>query len=120
MRPNGTDLRRITADAEDACEPDWGPNGFIAYVGGCDQLQSHLYIRDPFGLFVRQLTTDPDGGQLPAPRVLARRASLTFSRFDAAFADGDVWRLDLLTGLQTDLVSGPTFDHWSVWGPARS
>lgn len=120
VRSDGTGLRRITDDAADACQPDWGPQGLIAYAGGCDQLQSHLYFRDLFGLFTRQLTTDADGGSSQLPAFSPDGASLTFSRFDAAFNDGDVWRLDLHTGVQTDLVSGPTFDVWSVWGPARS
>ncbi|MDX6492501.1 MAG: hypothetical protein QOH02_436, partial [Gaiellaceae bacterium] len=101
------------------CEPDWGPNWLIAYVGGCDQAQSHLFIRDPFGVFVHQLTTDPDGGSSQLPAFSPDGRSLTFSRFDAEFNDGDVWRLDLLTGIQTDLVAGPTFDYWSVWAPGR-
>ena len=120
VRADGTGLRRITDTAADACQPDWGPQGLIAYTGACDQLQSHLYIRDPFGLFVRQLTTDEDGGTSQLPAFSPDGASLTFSKFDAAFDDADVWRLDLLTGIQTDLVAGPTFDYWSVWGPARS
>jgi TolB protein len=120
VRSDGAGLRRITDDAADACQPDWGPQGLIAYAGGCDQLQSHLYIRDLFGVFARQLTTDADGGSSQLPAFSPDGASLTFSRFDAAFNDGDVWRLDLRTGVQTDLVSGPTFDLWSVWGPARS
>jgi TolB protein len=120
VRPDGTGLRRITDDGADACQPDWGPQGRIAYAGGCDQLQSHLYIRDPFGLFVRQLTTNEDGGSSQLPAFSPDGTSLTYSRFDAAFADGDIWRLDLRTDAQTDLVSGPTFDLWSVWDSARS
>ena len=119
VRSDGHDLHRITDDAADACQPDWGPTRLIAYAGGCDQLQSHLYIRDPFGSSVRQLTSDPDGGSSQLPAFSPDGSSLTFSRFDADFNDGDVWRLDLATGLQTDLVSGPTFDFWSVWGRAR-
>jgi TolB protein len=119
VRSNGQDLHRITTAADDACEPDWGPNWLIAYVGGCDQAQSHLFIRDPFGVFVHQLTTDPDGGSSQLPAFSPDGRSLTFSRFDAEFNDGDVWRLDLLTGIQTDLVAGPTFDYWSVWAPGR-
>jgi Tol biopolymer transport system component len=119
VRSDGQDLQRITDDAADACQPDWGPDDLIAYAGGCDQLQSHLYIRDPLGLRVRQLTTDPDGGSSQLPAFSPDGSSLTFSKFDAFFDDGDVWRLDLATGLQTDLVSGPTFDFWSVWGHAR-
>jgi|tagenome__1003787_1003787.scaffolds.fasta_scaffold20634392_2 Tol biopolymer transport system component len=120
VRANGQDLHRITSTAADACQPDWGPNWLIAYTGDCDQEQSHLFIRDPFGLFVHQLTSDPDGGSSQLPAFSPDGRSLTFSRFDADFNDGDVWQLDLLTGTQTDLVTGPTFDYWSVWGPARS
>ena len=119
VRSDGQNLQRLTDAAADACEPDWGPNGLIAYTGGCDQIQSHLFVRDPFGLFVRQLTTDPDGGSSQLPAFSPDGTSLTFSRFDAEFNDGDIWRLDLRTGIQTAVVSGPTFDLWSVWGTAR-
>jgi Tol biopolymer transport system component len=119
VRSDGQDLHRISTDAADACQPDWGPDDLIAYTGGCDQAQSHLFIRDPRGHFTRQLTTDPDGGSSQLPAFSPDGRSLTFSRFDAAFADGDVWRLDLNSGAQTDIVSGPGFDFWSVWGPAR-
>ena len=119
VRSDGHDLHRISTATDDACEPDWGPNWLIAYVGGCDQDQTHLFIRDPFGVFVRQLTTDPDGGSSQLPAFSPDGRSLTFSKFDASFNDGDVWRLDLLTGLQTDLVTGPAFDFWSVWAPAH-
>ena len=46
VRSNGRDLRKITTDAEDACQPDWGKNNLIAYAGWCDQLQTHLFLRD--------------------------------------------------------------------------
>jgi Tol biopolymer transport system component len=120
VRSDGQDLRRITTATDDACQPDWGPNGLIAYAGGCDQAQTHLFIRDPFGVFVHQLTTDPDGGSSQLPAFSPDGRSLTFSRFDAAFNDGDVWRLDLLTGVQTDVVPGPTFDYWSAWAAAHN
>ena len=119
VRSDGQELHRITTESDDACEPDWGPSWLIAYTGGCDQAQSHLFIRDPFGVFVRQLTTDPDGGNSQLPAFSPDGRSLTFSKFDASFSDGDVWRLDLLTGLQTDLVTGSAFDFWSVWAPAH-
>lgn len=116
VRADGRDLRQITGDAEDACQPDWGPNGLIAYAGGCDQLQSHLFLRDPRGRHVRQLTSDPDGSSAQLPAFSPDGRSLTFSRFDAAFEDGDVWRLDLGSGAESDLVPGPTFDFWSAEG----
>jgi Tol biopolymer transport system component len=119
VRSDGQELHRITTETDDACQPDWGPNWLIAYTGGCDQAQSHLFIRDPFGVFVHQLTTDPDGGSSQLPAFSPDGRSLSFSKFDASFSDGDVWKLDLLTGLQTDLVTGPTFDYWSVWAPAH-
>jgi TolB protein len=117
VRTDGRDLQRITSDADDACQPDWGPDGLIAYTGGCDQLQSHLFLRTRGGHRVRQLTTDADGGSSQKPAFSPDGRSLTFSRFDANFDDGDVWRLDLRTGAETDVVSGPTFDFWSDWGP---
>lgn len=120
VRSDGQNLQQITTDAEDACQPDWGPLGLIAYTTGCDQLQSHVFVRDPFGLFVHQVTTDLDGGSSQLPAFSPDGTSLTFSRFDSAFEDGDVWRLDLLTGAQTDLVAGPTVDFWSVWGIGRT
>jgi TolB protein len=119
VRSNGDDLHRITDDAADACQPDWGPDGLIAYTGGCDQIQTHLFLRDPRGSHVRQLTTDPDGGSSQLPAFSPDGRSLTFSKFDAAFQDGDIWRLDLGSGVQTDLVAGPTLDYWSVWGRAQ-
>jgi Tol biopolymer transport system component len=118
VRADGHDLHRITGDAEDACQPDWGPNGLIAYTGGCDLAQSHLFLRDPRGRLVRQLTTDPGRSSSQLPAFSPDGRSLTFSRFDAAFADADVWRLELDGGAETDLVTGPTFDFWSAWGPA--
>ena len=120
VRSDGRGLHRITDDAADACQPDWGPNELIAYAGGCDQAQSHLFIRDPFGSRSRQLTTDPDGGSSQLPAFSPDGRSLTFSRFDAAFADGDVWSLELASGVLSDLTPGPAFDFWSVWGPARA
>jgi Tol biopolymer transport system component len=119
VRSDGTDLHRITDNAADACQPDWGPNDLIAYAGGCDQLQSHLFVRDPLGLFVHQLTRDADGGSSQLPAFSPDGLSLTYSRFDANFDDADVWRLDLQTHAQTDLVAGPTFDSWSAWGGGR-
>ena len=119
VRADGSDLHRITSDADDACQPDWGPDGLIAYAGGCDQLQSHLFLRDRGGRHVRQLTTDADGGSSQKPAFSPDGGSLTFSKFDADFNDGDVWRLDLRSGAETDVVSGPTFDYWSDWGPAQ-
>jgi len=119
VRSDGQNLRRLTNAKADACQPDWGPSGLIAYTGGCNQVQSHLFLRDPFGSYERQLTTDPDGGSSQLPAFSPDGRSLTFSRFDAQFNDGDVWRLDLRTGAQTDIVPGATLDYWSVWGPAR-
>ena len=119
VRADGQDLHRITDNAADACQPDWGPNDLIAYTGGCDQLQSHLFIRDPLGLFVRQLTADSDGGSSQLPAFSPDGLSLTYSKFDASFDNADIWRLDLLTGRQTSLASGPTLDYWSVWGGAH-
>jgi Tol biopolymer transport system component len=116
VRSDGTDLHRITDNAADACQPDWGPNDLIAYTGGCDQLQSHLFVRDPLGLFVHQLTSDADGGSSQLPAFSPDGRSLTYSRFDASFDNADIWRLDLRTGAQTNLVDGPTFDYWSTWG----
>ena len=112
----GATCGQITGDAEDACQPDWGPNGLIAYAGGCDELQSHLFLRDPRGRHVRRLTSDPDGASAQLPAFSPDGRSLTFSRFDAAFDDADVWRLDLSSGAETDLVPGPTFDFWSAEG----
>ena len=68
VRSDGRGLHRITDDAADACQPDWGPNGLIAYAGGCDQAQSHLFIRDPFAFWLRQLDDRPRRRQLAAPR----------------------------------------------------
>jgi Tol biopolymer transport system component len=116
VRSDGRALRRLTDDAADACQPDWGPDDRIAYAGGCDQLQSHLFLRDPAGRHVQRLTSDADGGSSQLPAFSPDGRSLTFSRFDAAFTDGDVWRLDLASGAQSDLVPGPTLDFWSVWG----
>lgn len=119
VHADGDHLHRVTGDDEDACQPDWGPDGLIAYAGGCDQAQSHLFLRDRGGRHVRQLTTDADGGSSQKPAFSPDGRSLTFSKFDANFDDGDVWRLDLGTGAETDVVPGPTFDYWSDWGPAR-
>lgn len=119
VRADGRNLHPITTDADDACQPDWGPDGRIAYAGGCDQIQSHLFLRDRGGRHVRQLTTDADGGSSQKPAFSPDGRSLTFSKFDANFDDGDVWRLDLHSGAESDLVSGPTFDYWSDWGPAQ-
>ncbi|MDX6723031.1 MAG: hypothetical protein QOD73_1435 [Solirubrobacteraceae bacterium] len=112
-----TDARNLHQITSDACQPDWGPDGLIAYTGGCDDLQSHLFLRTPGGRRVRQLTTDAGGASSQKPAFSPDGRSLTFSRFDANFDDGDVWRLDLRTGAETDVVPGPTFDYWSDWGP---
>jgi dipeptidyl aminopeptidase/acylaminoacyl peptidase len=119
VRSDGTDLHRITDNAADACQPDWGPNDLIAYTGGCDQLQSHLFVRDLLGLFVHELTRDADGGSSQLPAFSPDGRSLTYSRFDASFDNADIWRLDLQTHAQTNLVDGPTFDYWSAWGGGR-
>ena len=118
VRADGQRLHRITGDADDACQPDWGPNGLIAYAGGCDEEQSHLFLRDPRGRRVRRLTTDPGGSSAQLPAFSPDGRSLTFSRFDAAFDDADVWRLELDGGAETDLAPGPSFDSWSTGGPA--
>ena len=68
---------------------------------------------------MRQLTTDPDGGSSQLPAWSPDGRSLTFSKFDADFNDGDVLRLDLATGQQSPISTGPDFDYWSVSGPAR-
>ena len=119
VRADGSRLHKLTTDADDACEPDWGPQGLIAYMGGCDQIQSHLFLRDLRGRGVRQLTADSDGGSSQKPAFSPDGSSLTYSKFPADGSDSDIWRLDLSTGRQTPVVTGPTFDFWSSWGPAR-
>ncbi len=119
VRADGSRLHKVTSDADDACEPDWGPQGLIAYMGGCDQLQSHLFLRDPRGQSVRQLTADADGGSSQKPAFSPDGSMLTFSKFPADGSDSDVWRLDLRTGREIPVVTGPTYDEWSNWGPAR-
>lgn len=114
MSPNG---RSIAYSSGTAGLPD---ARIAVQDRGCDQAQSHLFIRDPLGFWSRQLTTDPDGGRSQLPACSPDGRSLTFSRFDAAFADGDVWSLELASGVRTDLTPGPAFDFRSVWGPARA
>jgi Tol biopolymer transport system component len=106
VRSDGTDLHRITDNAADACQPDWGPNDLIAYTGGCDQLQTHLFVRDPLGLFVHQLTRDADGGSPSSRLSHLDGLSLTYSRFDASFDNADVWRLDSADACADELVDG--------------
>ena len=40
VRSDGQTRSASPTATDDACEPDWGPNGLIAYVGGCDQAQT--------------------------------------------------------------------------------
>lgn len=114
VRPDGTDLTRLTRDDAFDSAPAWSPDGSgtIAFSSNRGGVDSHLYLMARDGSDVRRLTFGDDEAVpdwSPDGRLIAYAG---FSRGNA-----DIWVIEADGSNRRRLTRGGTFEYTPRWSP---
>jgi TolB protein len=114
MKANGSDQRRLTTGI-DARDPAWSPSGTrIVFTLVGDGF--HLWtMRASDGGDRQQLTSGPDLDFEPA--WSPDGTHLAFTRGSSDGDVGDIYVIDLTTGVVTQVTASPDYDHQVAWSP---
>ncbi len=118
MPIDGGDAKPLTDWLLEPSRPDWSPRGdlvtFESYKGGT----FHIWVMNPDGSGVRQLTTGH--GDDRDPRFSPDGTKIAFSS-DRAFAGSyDVWVVDVASGSLTQITNGAADEFEPTWSPDGS
>jgi TolB protein len=117
VRPDGSGLRPITgSDVHEERDPAWSPDGrFIATASRAsrDSGTWDIAILDVESGARRTFERPESDERYPAWSPNGSYLAFARIRADAA----DIWLLDLRTGIESRLTSGPLFDLMPSWRP---
>ena len=119
MDANGKDERQLTALGPRSLFPDFSPDGSTVAFSAP---RGHRWGDGPLDGPDSGRHADPRHGHAgrrgEAPRVVAGREHPAVRRGHAANATGQLWTLDVATGVRTQLTFDPTFkDQTPDWSP---
>ncbi|MFZ5902747.1 MAG: hypothetical protein ACOYZ8_04265 [Chloroflexota bacterium] len=92
-----------------------GSNGMIVFQSDRDG-NYDLYVMNPDGTDVRNLTSHPASDTAPVPSPDGRRIAFQSNRD----GNNEIYVLDLETGTQSNLTNHPANDHSPTWSPDGS
>ena len=92
-----------------------GSNGMIVFQSDRDG-NYDLYVMNPDGTDVRNLTNHPASDTGPVPSPDGRRIAFQSNRD----GNNEIYVVDLETGKQTNLTNHPANDHSPTWSPDGS
>ncbi len=113
VRPDGSDLRRLTQNGQIDISPSWSPDGrqiaFVSDRAGSPQ----VYLMDRNGHGVHRLTFDGSYNTSPAWSPDGRWIAYQ-SRVGGQF---DIWLIDPDGSVNLPLISHPRSDESPAWSP---
>ena len=133
IEPDGTGLRRLTADTGFDDDAAWSPNGRrIAFASnrahpanaceglnpGCDY---DIYVMNADGNNVKRLTSTPASDRDPAWSPDGRRIVFSSTRDDVGgsgeFVNAELYVMNADGTAQTRITNDPGVDHQAAWSP---
>jgi Tol biopolymer transport system component len=117
VRTDGTGLRQLTPDSLDAWGPSWSSQNLIAFANGASSATDDIFTMQPDGSQLHQLTHAPVGVTIGFPGFSPDGANITFTRFNAAFTQSEIYRMSASGEHVQQLTAGlPGFNLTSQWG----
>lgn len=117
MAADGSDARRLT-EGIDARDPAWSPDGRRIVFTIFSARGPDLATMRADGTRLRRITTWPSSEFEPA--WSPDGATIVFTRgFDRGDV-GDLWVLDIVSGMARRITASPGYDHQAGWSPDGS
>jgi TolB protein len=114
VRPDGTELRRLTRDEAFDAAPVWAPDGsgMIAFASDRGGVDSHLYLMAHDGSGVRRLTFGDDEG---SPDWSPDGRRIVYAGFSSGNAD--IWTIEADGSGARRLTRSEIFEYTPRWSP---
>ncbi len=117
VRVDGADLDQVTPDSLDAWGPSWSSHNLIAFADGASNVTSDIFTMQPDGSHLRQLTHAPLGITIALPGFSPSGTNMTFTRFNKAFTQSEIYRMSTAGQNVRELTKGqPGINAFSQWG----
>jgi Tol biopolymer transport system component/serine/threonine protein kinase len=116
MRPDGTEVTRLTSSPSQDGWPSWTPDGQRIVFDSDRAGTSQIFIMDADGSNVRKLTDLPDTYNT-YPFVSPDGSQIVFSAQNQPDYEGDIYVMDIDGGNLTRLTSTAALNYAPSWSP---